>query len=183
MTNYWLIANAIVQSYFFPTFPNGRMNTNDSSTASGMRTFPAFPRVAPFCCHADQRPGGVHASPRTPVFHSSEQRHPARSRSSPQARLEPSTALQNRRPDSSISHLADSADAGIGSLPSQESVRAKRAMNDSRQYMHGNHVDGVVPVRESNLLPCRRPGLSQSSSIMMTIHKGMYTKGMMIAAR
>ena len=103
-----------------------------------------------FCCHADQRLEGAHASPRIPVFHCSEHRHPARSRSSPQARLEPSTALQERRPGSSTLHLADIADAGIGSLPSQESVRAKKAMNDSRQYVHGNHVDGVVPARTSS---------------------------------
>ena len=139
------------------------MNTNDSSTTSGM-TFPAyFPRVAPFCCHADQRLGGVHASPRTPVFHSSEQRHPARSRSSPQTRLEPSTALQNRRPDSSISHLADSADAGIGSLPSQESVRAKRAMNDSRQYMR--HCHCVLRSARSDVRILRQGLHLQSTSL------------------
>ena len=57
---------------------------------------------------------------------------------------------------SSFLHRADIADPGIGSLPSQEPVGAKRSMSDSRQYMPGSHVDGVVRARSSDLvLRCR----------------------------
>ena len=57
---------------------------------------------------------------------------------------------------SSFLHRADVADPGIGSLPGQEPIRAKRSMSDSRQYAYGSHADGVVPARSSNLLRRRR---------------------------
>ena len=57
---------------------------------------------------------------------------------------------------SSSLHRADVADRRIGSLPCQEPVGAKRSMSDSRQYMPGSHVDGVVRARSSDLvLRCR----------------------------
>ena len=57
---------------------------------------------------------------------------------------------------SSSLHRADVADRRIGSLPSQELVRAKGSMSDSRQYMPGSHVDGVVRARSSDpVLRCR----------------------------
>ena len=51
---------------------------------------------------------------------------------------------------------ADVADRRIGSLPCQEPVGAKSSMSDSRQYMPGSHVDGVVRARSSDLvIRCR----------------------------
>ena len=64
----------------------------------------------------------------------------------------PSIALRERLPVSSFLHRADVADPGIGSLPGQEPIRAKRSMSDSRQYVYGSHADGVVPARSSDLL-------------------------------
>ena len=52
---------------------------------------------------------------------------------------------------SSFLHRADVADPGIGSLPGQEPIRAKRSMSDSRQCMPGSHVAGVVRARSSDL--------------------------------
>ena len=60
---------------------------------------------------------------------------------------------------SSSLHRADVADRRIGSLPSQEPVRAKSSMSDSRQYMPGSHVDGVVRARSSDLVLCCRASL------------------------
>ena len=89
-------------------------------------------------------------------MHSSELSDLTGGRPSPQARLEPSIALRERLPVSSFLHRADVADPGIGSLPGQEPIRAKRSMSDSRQYVPGSHVDGVVRARSSDpVLRCR----------------------------